>query len=91
MKIKPLEWTESVDTKTQQLRICANFVEIGSEYDLGFEITEKFGKYRLILQNYNMGSDYHPLGKYDNLDDAKEMAWAYAKLQIKDIVERFIE
>lgn len=91
MKFKPLEWKEYTNTSSGQLTWIAYFMEIGSEYDLGFEITQKHLKYQLILQNYNDGNDSHPLGKYNNLAEAKEMAFAYAKLQIKDIVERFIE
>ncbi len=91
MKIKPLEWTEHVNTETQKLTYLAHFMEIGSEYNLGFEITQKHGKYQLILQNYNVGSDYHCISYYEHVYKAKEAAQKYAEREIKEIMERFVK
>jgi|GEM_PF-5414264 hypothetical protein len=91
MKIKPLEWVEYTNTLTGQLTWNAHFIEIGAEYDLGFEIKQKHIKYNLYLQNYNDGCDYNGLGSYDTLDNAKFAAQFYIEREIKDIVERFVE
>ncbi len=91
MKIKPLEWVEYINTSTGQLTWHADFIEIGVEYDLGFVIKRKHIKYQLNLQNFNNSEDYHPLGSYDTLEEVKVMAQAYANLQIKHIMERFVE
>jgi hypothetical protein len=91
MKIKPLEWIEYTNTSIGQLTWHAGFIEIGVEYDLGFEIKQKHIKFGLLLQNYNIHSDYHPLGNYDTLEDAKNAAYDYATREIREIMERFVE
>lgn len=91
MKIKPLEWTEYTNTETQILTYMTDFIELGTEYCLGFEIIRTHSKYRLILQNYNNLTDYHPLGLHNTLTDAKEYAQEYAEDEIEKIVERFVE